>query len=171
VIGAEHEAQAHWTASFLMPAYFEDEPIKVEPVDAVSSQHSNAITPEAPSPTRQPAMISAGEPMPDIRRSFGVSSVALFWWLTCILTLVGVPLTMGLSGFGYFWGIAIIILLCFPGIQLVSALLTAIIYGIWERPDQDYQLRQVGKIALGVLAGCGLGMGAMIGIGLLLSLR
>ena len=66
---------------------------------------------------------------------------------------------------GTMGGTALVIAMCFPGLQLVSAFLTLILFACWPRPDKSRQLKQLAKITGGVVAGTIAGILLMIGIG------
>jgi hypothetical protein len=63
---------------------------------------------------------------------------------------------------------AIILALCLPAVQLGSAFVTGLILLLSSRADKYYQLRQLGKITLGIVLGTGVGIVAMVGIGFVL---
>ena len=66
---------------------------------------------------------------------------------------------------GDMMGTTLVIVICFPGLQLVSAFLTLILFACWPRPDKSRQLKQLAKITGGVVAGTIAGILLMIGIG------
>ena len=143
-IGGRSNARAHWDATAMIPGYYDD-----VPEEAFSS-----------SPRESSGTI------PDLRRPAGVSSVAIFWWLT----VAAIFLTFMFPLFAYrdtgaLFITAIIVLLVFPGIQLASAIVTLIAFALWPRPDRTHQLKQVGKITAGIVAGSVAGILAMVAIG------
>ena len=60
-------------------------------------------------------------------------------------------------------------LLVMPVIQLLSAGIAFLIFVCGSRPDKFQQLRQVGKITLGVVLGSGVGIGVMVALGFVLA--
>jgi hypothetical protein len=134
-----------------------------------SAREREAVTAEPPaSPTTpvDPVRLDKDErgialPAP------GPSAVSLFWWTVVVLVFLA---TVGI----YFWNrrdfgrngeavviIGIILLLGFPGLQLGAAVVTAFILAVSDRPDKIYQLRQLGKIVGGLVAGTAIGLLAM----------
>jgi hypothetical protein len=90
----------------------------------------------------------------------GVTAVGVFWWTTLILVLgvsVFVALLIGSENdsqylLGWFIGL-FVSLMALPIVQLVAAGTAATFSVSSKRPDYVRQLRQAGKIALGVLIG------------------
>jgi hypothetical protein len=62
-----------------------------------------------------------------------------------------------------------ILALSFPAIQLVCAVVVALWLGVSTRHDKPYQLRQLGKITLGLVVGTVAGIMSMVGIGVVMS--
>jgi hypothetical protein len=90
----------------------------------------------------------------------GVTAVGVFWWTTLIL-VVGVSVFFALyvaemdtSQFpvGLLVGL-LLSLMALPVVQFVAAGVAAVFAAASKRPDHARQLRQAGKIALGVLIG------------------
>lgn len=108
----------------------------------------------------------AGIEIPIIQKP-SFSGVTIFWWITCILIFLCFAYGLLHDGRGGENALitGILVLLLFPGLQLVSAFLTVIVLACWPRYDKMYQMGQVGKITAGVVAGCILGILAMVGIG------
>ena len=114
-----------------------------------------------------------GGPIPRIREYFGFSSVAVFWWLTFVLTFLcfAVPVltetdaTVLADRLG---AMALFVAMLFPAVQLASAVLTFIGFAAWSRPDRTRQLGQIGKIAAGIFGGAIVGIFAMVAIGAVL---
>ena len=105
------------------------------------------------------------EDVPVIRKP-GFSSVTFFWWLTCLLILVCFVIGIFQERASEAVIItAVIVLMILPGLQLVSAIITLIVYAIWPRPDRSQQLAKVGKITGGLVIGALLGTLIMVGIG------
>ncbi len=107
------------------------------------------------------------------------SAASLFWWSTLVVLMGGMFLCLIIyheeTRTDTFFSIVlvggIIALLVFPGVQLAAAIVTFLILTFSSREDKGYQLRQLGKIVLGVAAGAVLGILAMVGIGFAMSLR
>jgi hypothetical protein len=101
----------------------------------------------------------------------GVSAVKVFWLLSLAASIVGalIGLARG-SGGGLIVGL-IVLLLVFPAVQLLCAVITLTWLALSSRPDQSFQLRQVGKLTLGLFLGTLAGIVAMVGIGALMSLH
>ena len=99
----------------------------------------------------------------------GLSAVVMFWWVLCfliflcftygILTNSAKGETLLITG--------IIVLMVFPILQIASAVITVVVFAVWNRPDRAYQIWQLGRITLGVVLGTLLGIGvmALIGVG------
>ena len=107
-----------------------------------------------------------GEPQ---LRQPGPSAVTLFWWILCVLIFLGfaygIMIDSGDMMGTTLMGTTLVIVMCFPGLQLVSAFLTLILFACWPRPDKSRQLKQLAKITGGVVAGTIAGILLMIGIG------
>lgn len=107
-----------------------------------------------------------GEEFPLVKKP-GFSAVTFFWWITCFLIFLGFAYGI-LEGRGEATALLItgvIVLLVFPGIQLIAAIITMIIFACWPRPDKMHQLAQLGKITLGVVLGTVIGIAIMVGLG------
>jgi hypothetical protein len=104
-----------------------------------------------------------------LRIRTGLSAVAFHWWL--LLGLVGVgfgiPFLTDPHSSGSILIAGVIIALVLPGMQLASAVIALIVFGLWPRPDRGFQLRQLGKVIAGTLLGGFAGLVAMAGIGAL----
>lgn len=113
-----------------------------------------------------------GEAVPDIRKPGGFSAVALFWWISCLLIVLGLalPILLDPRSPGGIAVSGIIMLMVFPAMQLASVVITLIIFAISSRSDKWHQLRQLGKVASGVVIGTILGVGGMVAIGMVFSL-
>ena len=104
-----------------------------------------------------------GQPVRQLRKP-GLSAVTLFWWILCLLIFLGFAYGIMIDS-GDMMGTTLVIVMCFPGLQLVSAFLTLILFACWPRPDKSRQLKQLAKITGGVVAGTIAGILLMIGIG------
>lgn len=93
----------------------------------------------------------------------GISAVALFWRLVGLLMFVGVLISLVNGAEGLIIGI-VIQLLVFPALQLLSAIITFLVIGLSQRPDKGVQLRQLGKVTLGLIVGTLSGVLAMFAI-------
>jgi hypothetical protein len=98
-----------------------------------------------------------------------VSAVKVFWLLSLAATILGTLIGSTQGGSGFIVGL-VIVLLVFPAIQLVCAIITLIWLSSTSRPDKPFQLWQVGKITLGLFLGTLGGIAAMGGIALIISL-
>ncbi len=110
--------------------------------------------------------------VPSVRRP-GPPAVLVFWWVFMALCALALPLSAVLmyqSGpaFGLIVSV-ILLLLALPLVQLVSVVIALVLVALIPRPDKGYQLLQLGKITLGVIAGSLLGILAMFIIGVALS--
>lgn len=96
----------------------------------------------------------------------GFSAVKVFWMLTLAATVIGTLLGALASGGGGGGGGSLIVglvilLLVFPALQLGCVVITLIWLALSSRHDKSYQLRQVGKLSVGLFAGTAAGIGAM----------
>ena len=107
--------------------------------------------------------------VPNVAKT-GISAVKLFWLLS-LAGLLLAPLLGALWGLGGLGAGLFIIAMIFPAVQLLSALVTYICMAASSRPDKSFQVRQVGKITLGLVVGVGAGIMAMVAIGVILSIR
>ena len=107
-----------------------------------------------------------GRTVPLFRKA-GLSSVSVFWWLLCAMIFACLALAIvtneGRTDAVVITGIGI--LMVFPVLQLASALLTAIVFACWPRFDKGHQLKQLGRITLGVIIGTLSGIGVMAALG------
>ncbi len=108
-------------------------------------------------------------PAPDDTRDFalpvhGSSAVKLFWLSLLALIALGWPLLLAWNYGPYFTSSALlvfsgfILLLWLPGFQVGACLVTWLILAVSTRPDKRSQLRQLGKILLGVVIGTIVGL-------------
>ena len=104
--------------------------------------------------------------VPDVARP-GISAVKLFWMITLVLSIIGVLMSCAGGGDGIVVGL-VIIAMVFPALQLGSAFFTLLTLLIAQRDDRRFQLRQLGKITLGLFVGTLAGIMAMVGIGLMM---
>jgi hypothetical protein len=127
------------------------------------------ITRGAPMPITYYYDEETGDALPEISKP-GLSAVSLFWWISCFLIFCSFLYTILLEKgrVDSMMVTGVILLLVFPLLQLASAVVTLIVFGFWPRPDRGYQLKQLGKITAGVLLGSILGIGAMVGIAVVL---
>ena len=65
----------------------------------------------------------------------------------------------------------VLLLLVFPALQLVCAIIVGIGFACTSRPDKWFQLKQLGKLTLGLFLGTVAGIVAMVVIGVILSRR
>ncbi len=97
----------------------------------------------------------------------GLSAVTVFWWVSCFLIFVcfaiGIVSEGGRGESLLITGV--LVLLFFPIMQLIAAVITLIVFACWPRYDKMYQLKQLGKIAGGVVLGTIVGVLAMTVIG------
>lgn len=108
-----------------------------------------------------------GQDVPLINKP-GLSSVTFFWWLLAFLTFLCFVYGLLLDASGWsFLATAIVVLLAFPGLQMLSAVISLIVYAFWPRLDKMRQITHLGKITLGVVVGSGVGILAMVGIAFL----
>ena len=111
-----------------------------------------------------------GKEYPLIKKP-GFGAVTIFWWILALLTFLsfayGILAGRGDGGAVLITGI--VVLLVFPALQLISAVITLIVFAVWPRPDKLYQLAQLGKITLGVVIGTVVGVALMFGIGVAFS--
>lgn len=106
--------------------------------------------------------------VPDVSKP-GVSAVKVFWFLSLGVWGVGGLIGSAQAGGEGFVGALIILLLLFPAIQLGCAIFTLLWLALSVRPDKSFQLKQVGKLTLGLVVGTVAGILAMVGIGVMFS--
>ena len=96
----------------------------------------------------------------------GFSAVTIFWWILCLLTLLGFLIGIFVEGnrTDNIVITGIVILIFFPALQLASAFITIIVFAIWPRYDKRYQFMQLGKITAGIFVGTILGTLAMVAV-------
>ncbi|HYT90144.1 MAG TPA: hypothetical protein VEL76_15660, partial [Gemmataceae bacterium] len=121
---------------------------------AVTARDASA-PPPPPLSLRSPA-----GPLEIVRPMSGPSSVSLFWWILLGLVGVGIVFSLAYGPPGLLIG-GVIILLVLPGLQLLSGVVVMFVLLLSARLDRSYQLWQLGKIFLGVLAGAGAGFAIM----------
>jgi hypothetical protein len=131
---------------------------------ATARREQEAVTPRVPGPPSPSAESvrslegNRGVTLP----ASGPSAVSLFWWTLLILVICGIMLGFIKEGpNGLVFGL-IIIVMVLPGLQLGAAIVAALIMAVSNRPDKSYQLRQIGKIVLGVMVGAGAGILALV---------
>jgi hypothetical protein len=105
--------------------------------------------------------------VPDIGKT-GVSAVKVFWLISLVLALVGAMLGCAVGREGIIIGL-IILALVYPGVQLGSGIIVLIWLALSVRHDKSFQLKQTGKIILGLFVGTAAGIMAMVAIGVLFS--
>jgi hypothetical protein len=125
-----------------------------------------AITEKVPAAPAHPVMRPGA--VPNIAKP-GISAVQVFWLLSLALTVLGAFIGIAQEGGSGFIVGLVILALVFPAVQLVSAILVALWLSVSARQDKWFQLRQVGKITLGLFLGTVAGILAMIVIGVLWS--
>ena len=87
--------------------------------------------------------------------------MSLFWWTVLILVFSGTVLGFIAEGPNGLAMSLLMIVLVLPGVQLGAAIAVALILAASARPDKSQQLRQISKIALGVVLGTIAGILAM----------
>jgi hypothetical protein len=116
-----------------------------------------------PMPGR-PAEVSRASRRDDIALgTYGPSAVSLFWWTSLIFAALGLVIAVFNGAEGFLIG-GVILLMVFPGVQLAAAVVAALVLAISSRPDKGRQLRQVGKIILGMIIGTIAGILTMTGL-------
>jgi len=93
----------------------------------------------------------------------------VFWLLSLVAVVLG-ALWGATLGDTFIVGI-IIVLLVFPAVQLVCAIITAIWLGLSSRPDKAFQFKQLGKVTAGLFLGTLAGILVMVGLVVLFSGR
>jgi hypothetical protein len=127
-----------------------------------------AISTQAPRTPRH-SELAAGA-VPNIAMT-GVSAVKVYWLLSLTALIVGVLISPAWAGR---WSIEvpiislIILLLVFPAVQLVCALITLSWLALSSRPDRSFQMKQLGKMTLGLFLGTVAGILVMVGIAVVL---
>ena len=93
----------------------------------------------------------------------GLSAISTYWYTFLILTAIGglIALASGVVG-------VVILVLVLPLVQLGAVVVSAMLLALNPRSVQDGQLWTLGKIALGLVVGTGLGVVSMFGIAFLL---
>jgi hypothetical protein len=91
---------------------------------------------------------------------YGPSAVTFFWWTLLGLVVLGFLLSLTNGAEGVLIG-GVIMLMVLPGMQLGSALITAVVLALSTRPDKNYQFWQLGKVVLGAVVGTVVGIGMM----------
>jgi hypothetical protein len=105
--------------------------------------------------------------VPNIAKT-GVSAVRLFWLLSLAAAIVGALIGAVAGGENLVVGL-VILALVFPGVQLVCALIALFWLGTSARSDRSFQLKQGGKILLGLVLGTMAGILVMVAIGAMMS--
>lgn len=111
--------------------------------------------------------------MPDIARP-GVSSVKVFWIMSLIAAVVWAFASVLIEHRNPMGGLMIglvILALVYPAVQLGCAVVLLLWMACSSRQDRSYQLKQLGKITLGLFLGTIAGILFMVGIGVLMSIR
>jgi hypothetical protein len=126
-----------------------------------------AITEKMPTSPQRP--VARAGAMPDIART-GVSAVKVFWLLTLAATILGALIGASEGGGGVIIGL-VILMLVFPAVQLICAIIVGVGFACTSRPDKWFQLKQLGKLTLGLFVGTVAGYMAMVVIGVILSRR
>ena len=161
-LGTQSTAWSHLS----LIEYWEEE--YYEPGTTTGAQvGQEAITEKMPTSPRRP-VLRAGA-MPDIART-GVSAVKVFWLLSLAASVLGALYGFTLGRDGFIIGL-VLLLLVFPALQLVCAIIVGIGFACTSRPDKWFQLKQLGKLTLGLFLGTVAGIVAMVVIGVILSRR
>jgi hypothetical protein len=94
----------------------------------------------------------------------GLSAISVYWFSFLILTVLGglIGLANGIVGI-------VFLVLGLPLVQIAAVVVSAILLAFNSRSVEDGQLWTLGKIALGIIVGTGLGVASMFGIGFLYS--
>jgi hypothetical protein len=90
-----------------------------------------------------------------------VSAASIFWWTVLVLILIATVLGLPFMVVGGLF----VSLMALPLVQLLASLVTLLILVGSTRPDRDLQLKQLGKITLGVVIGTffgGLALGVLL---------
>jgi hypothetical protein len=124
-----------------------------------------AITEKAPTALPRPVLSSSATPT---IASAGVSAVSMFWLWTLAASILGV-FGAALAGSGGLLIGLVILLLVFPAVQLVCAIIVGIGFACTSRPDKWFQLKQLGKLTLGLFLGTVAGILVMVVIGVIMS--
>jgi hypothetical protein len=124
-----------------------------------------AITEKAPTALPRPVLSSSA--MPTIA-SAGVSAVSVFWLLTLAASILAALIGAAQGGGGFIVGL-VILLLVFPAVQLTCAIIVGVGFACTSRPDKWFQLKQLGKLTLGLFLGTVAGILAMVVIGVIMS--
>jgi hypothetical protein len=124
-----------------------------------------AITEKATTAPARPGVSTSA--VPNIA-SAGVSAVSVFWLLTLAAAVLGVLLGC-IEGSNGFIVDVVIELLVFPVVQLVLAIIVGIGFACTSRPDKWFQLKQLGKLTLGLFLGTVAGILAMVVVGVIMS--
>ncbi len=97
----------------------------------------------------------------DIRRPSQLSAAALFWYISLVAGALGLLYAIAAGGgSGLLVGV-VILLLVFPAVQLGAAVIALGVVLFSGRSDSGHQMRQLGKITLGLVIGTLLGVGVM----------
>jgi hypothetical protein len=126
-----------------------------------------AITEKAPTVPARP-VVSTGA-VANIG-SAGVSAVSVFWLLTLAASILGTLLGATTGRGGFIIGL-VILLLVFPAVQLICAIIVGVGFACTSRPDKWFQLKRLGKLTLGLFLGTVAGILAMVVIGGMMSRR
>jgi hypothetical protein len=167
-LGSQSSAWSHLS----LVEYWDEEDHKPAPETGMAVEDEAII---AKSPTSSGKSAVPRQPMPDIAKT-GVSAVKMYWFITlfCLFSavlaclVIAAPMNPRGSLFPPILGGLVILVLVFPAIQLVSAIITAIWLALSRRSDRSFQLAQLGKITVGLFLGTVVGILAMVGIVVLL---
>ncbi len=93
----------------------------------------------------------------------GLSAIAVYWIAFLVLTALGalIALANGVVG-------VVVLVLALPLVQLGAAFVALPILASSPRSVESGQLWQLGKIALGLVVGTGLGVASMFGVAVLM---
>jgi hypothetical protein len=127
-----------------------------------------AITEKARKPSARP-VVSTGA-VSNIR-SAGVSAVSVFWLFTLAASILGALIAALAGGGDGFLFYLVIFLVYLPAVQLVCAIIVGVGFAISSRPDKRFQLKQLGKLTLGLFLGTVAGILVMVVIGVIMSRR
>jgi hypothetical protein len=122
------------------------------PPTPVTNPEAITSSPPTPHPAPDPSEDSSADRERTatliVRRS---SAVSLFWW-----TVLAIGVVSSVLSLLYYKEIGVpiaILVLGLPAVQLAALIVTAVILGVSERPDKEFQFRLLGKIFLGWFIG------------------
>ena len=105
--------------------------------------------------------------LPSVAKT-GASAVKVYWIISLVCAILGAMMGCAGGGSGIVIGL-IILALVFPAVQLGSAIIVLIWLALSSRDDKRYQLKQIGKITLGLFLGAVAGILTMVVIGVMMS--